>query len=80
MAFSLWTRACDQLNPITGQQKNHLNDSCQLTMTWMSIRTSTINLNTDYICLGHLASNAWSLRENNVGSTANQSSRTIVAI
>ena len=30
-----------------------------LTITWMSVRMSTImKLNTDYICLGHLASNA----------------------
>ena len=39
-------------------------DSCQLTITWMSIRMSTIKLNTDCICLGHLASNARSLLEN----------------
>ena len=30
-------------------------DSCQLTITWMSIRQSTIKLNTDCICLGQLA-------------------------
>ena len=30
-------------------------DSCQLTITWMSIRLSTIKLNTDCICLGQLA-------------------------
>ena len=39
-------------------------DSCQLTMTGMSIRTSTINLNTDYVCLGHLANNTRSLLNN----------------
>ena len=47
-------------------------DSCQLTITWnMSIRMSTVKLNTDCIlCLGHPASNvtttnnAWSLQEN----------------
>ena len=39
-------------------------DGCQLTITWMSIRMSTIKLNTDCICLGHLASNARSLQEN----------------
>ena len=38
-------------------------DSCQLAITWMSIRVSTIKLNTDFICLGHLASNARSLQE-----------------
>ena len=38
-------------------------DSCQLAITWMSIRVSTIKLNTDFICLGHLASNARSLHE-----------------
>ena len=33
-------------------------DSCQLTITWMSIAMSTIKLNTDCLCLGHFASNA----------------------
>ena len=37
-------------------------DSRQLAITWMSIRMSTIKLNTDCICLGHLASNARSLQ------------------
>ena len=36
-------------------------DSCQLTITWMS----TIKLNRDCICLGHLTCNALSLQENN---------------
>ena len=39
-------------------------DSCQLTITWMSIRMCTINLDTDCIYLGHLASNDRSLQEN----------------
>ena len=40
--------------------------SCQLTMTWMSIRMPTVKLNTDGICLGTcVASNAWSVLENN---------------
>ena len=40
----------------------------------------TIKLNTDYICLGHLSSNAWSLQENLARLAASQSARTIVAI
>ena len=87
MAFSLWTWACDQLKPTTGQRtiwkKSHFNelytwardtfrwpwsvdavfDSCQLTITWMSKRMSTIKLNTDCFCFKHLASNARSLQE-----------------
>ena len=43
-------------------------DSCQLIITWMSIRMSTIKLNTECLCLGHLASNAWSLQGNNAWS------------
>ena len=40
--------------------------SCQLTMTWMSIRMPTVKLNTNGICLGTcVASNAWSVLENN---------------
>ena len=39
-------------------------DSCHLTITWMSMGMSTIKLNADCICLGHLASNAPSLQEN----------------
>ena len=42
----------------------YLYDSCQLTITAMSIRMSTIKLNTHCICLGHLAHNARSLQEN----------------
>ena len=45
-------------------------DSFQLTVTWMSIRMSTIKLNTDCICLGHLASNAQSLHENSQSERA----------
>ena len=43
---------------------------------------STIKLNTDYICLEYLASNAQSLKENNARLAANQSAQiiTIVAI
>ena len=41
---------------------------------------STIKLNTDCICLEHLASNAQSLKENNARLAANQSAHTIVAI
>ena len=41
---------------------------------------STIKLNTDCICLGHLASNGWSIQENNARLAANRSARTIVAI
>ena len=48
----------------TGQWITSLFDSCQLTITWMSIGMSTIKLNTDCICLGHVASNARSLQEN----------------
>ena len=93
MAFLLWTWACDQLKPTTGQRitlKNtspqwivhlrpryrrysqvplvsgYLFDSFQLTVTWMS----TIKLNTDCICLGHLASNARSLHENSQSERA----------
>ena len=50
-------------------------DSCQLTITWMF----TIKLNTDFICLAHLASNARSLQENLSRLAPNQSTRTIVA-
>ena len=47
-------------------------DSCQLTMTWISIRMSTIKLNTDCIYLGHLASSvsARSLRKNSQSECA----------
>ena len=67
-------QSCD-----TGQQTPFF-DSCQLTITWMSIRMSTIKLNTDCICLEHLASNAQSLKENNARLAANRSAHTIVAI
>ena len=44
---------------------------CQSTITWMSIRMSTIKLNTDCICLGHLASNdVQSLQENSQSERA----------
>ena len=90
MAFLLWTWACDQLKPTTGQRmtlrntspqwvvrlsprysqvplvSGYLFDSFQLTVTWMS----TIKLNTDCICLGHLASNARSLHENSQSERA----------
>ena len=47
-------------------------DSCQLTITWISIRMSTIKLNTDCIYLGHLASSvsARSLQENSQSECA----------
>ena len=51
--------------------------------TWMSIRMSTIKLNTDCLCLGHPASNAWSLQEIMHGhykKTANESVCTVVTI
>ena len=44
-------------------------DSCQLTITWISIRMSTIKLNTDCIYLGYLVS-ARSLQENNQSECA----------
>ena len=44
--------------------------SCQLTLTWLSIRMPTIKLNTDCICLGHQASNVWSLQENSQSERA----------
>ena len=58
----------------------YLFDSCQSTITRMSIRMTTIKLNTDCICLGHLASNALSLQENLAHLAANQSERAIVAM
>ena len=47
-------------------------DSCQSTITWMSIRMSTIKLNTDCIYLGQLASsvNARSLQEDSQSECA----------
>ena len=46
------------------------------------LQLSTIDHNTDVhcMCLGHLASNAWSLQENIACLAANQGRRTIVAI
>ena len=43
----------------------------------MSIRMSTIKLNTDCICLGHLASNAMSLQENGQSERASSCSHKI---
>ena len=51
----------------------------QLTITWMP----AIKLNTDGICLGHLANlanNTRSLQENLARSATNQRARTIVAM
>ena len=53
-------------------------DSCQLAITWMAIRMFTIKLNTDCIYLGHQASNAQSLQENNACLASNQSMHTIL--
>ena len=58
----MWHRSVDTLS-----------NSCHLTITWMSLRMSTVKLNTDCICLGHLASNAGSLQENLVRLAASQS-------
>ena len=90
----LWTGACSQLKPTTGQRLNWKNKSpqgvvhfsprcsqvtlvsghpfysCQLTLTWLSIRMPTIKLNTDCICLGHQASNVLSLQENSQSERA----------
>ena len=44
--------------------------SIDYTITWISTRMSTIKLNTDSICLGHLASNARSLQENSQSERA----------
>ena len=66
-------QSCD-----TGQ-RIPFSDSCQLTTTWMS----AIKLNTDGICLGHLANlanNTPSLQENLARSATNQRARTIVAM
>ena len=52
-------------------------DSCQLTITWMSIGMSTIKLNSDCICLGHLAT---VVMPGHYKKTANKSVRTTVAI
>ena len=42
-------------------------DSCQLFIRWMSISMSTIKLNTDCICFGHLASNVWKQKRSRNG-------------
>ena len=62
----LYTWACDTVR--WHWSADTLFDSCQWTITWIYIRMSTIKLNTDSICLGHLASIAWSLQENNAWS------------
>ena len=49
--------------------------SCQLTITW----TSTIKLNTDGLCFGCLANNAWSFKEDLSHLAVNQSAHTIEA-
>ena len=41
---------------------------------------STVKLNTDCICLGHLGGDARSLQENNARLAANLSARTVVAM
>ena len=43
----------------TIQSQIPFSGSCQLTITWMS----TIKVNADGLCLGYLASNAWSFQE-----------------
>ena len=53
-------------------------NSCQLTVTWMSIRMSNLKLNTDCICFGHLASNAQSLQENSQSEHAYYCSHIII--
>ena len=68
------------LNPRYSQVtlvSGYLNDSCQLTITWVPIRMSTIKLNTDCICLGHLASNARSLQKKSQSERAYYSSHII---
>ena len=64
-------QSCD-----TGQ-RIPFSDSCQLTITWMF----AIKLNTDGICLGHLANlanNTRSLQESLARSATNQKARTII--
>ena len=58
----LYTWACDTV--MWHGSADTLFDSCQLTIKWVSIRMCSIKLNTDCICLGHLASNAQPLQEN----------------
>ena len=53
-------------------------DSCQLTITFMSIRISTIKLNTDCICFGHLATNCQSVQENSQSERAYYCSHIII--
>lgn len=61
----LWEKCSHQLCSIRWHWlADALFDSCQVTITWISIRKSTVKLNTDSVCLGHPASNARSLQEN----------------
>ena len=85
MAFLLWTWACDQLKPTTGQRITLKNTSPQW-VVHLSPRYSQVPLvsrylfdsfqltvtliNIDCICLGHLASNARSLHENSQSERA----------
>ena len=55
-------------------------DSCQLTITWMSISMSTVKLNTDCICHGHLSSNAQKLQENSKSERAYYCSHIIILV
>ena len=71
--FEVAIQSCDT------DQRIPFSDSCQLTITWMP----AIKLNTDGICLGHLANlanNTRSLQESLARSAANQRTRTIVAM
>ena len=70
-------QSCD-----TGQRIHFLTAVDQLTKAWISLRMSTIKLNKDYICLGHIASNGRTLQENNAAfnSQSYRSSHSIVAI
>ena len=71
--FEVAIQSCDT------DQRIPFSDSCQLTITWMP----AIKLNTDGICLGHLANlanNTRSLQENLARSATNQRARTIVAM
>ena len=53
---------------------------CCVTVKTMytSIGISTIKLNTDCICFGHVARNAWSLQENSQSERAHYCSRIII--
>ena len=62
-------------------------DSCQLAITSMDVHKDIhyqvkhrLYKIMEKLCLGHLASNARSLQENNVRLVANQSTHTIVGI